>query len=285
MTFLRWTTLALYMFCWIDSSAQSYTLISYEMTDAASTEGQIGATSLRYSRFGAGFAVPFSLNAGRMVAGLRYDRLAFDYVEWPPELPAPRSLHHVRLELIFIRPLSDSWQGTLAVMPGWASSFGTTLHAEDFNIAVASIVTRRWSERMTAGIGLSFVKDRAPLVIPLIQLLWSDGKAWLADMLLPSRAHLWRNIRDRLDLGIAWRAGILPYNVSFSRNEQNEGLLRRQIFSLGAALRIPIRGNLSLQSEGGLTLRNRFSFISEEKSQDLDHDPSLFVWVGLVLPF
>ncbi|MEZ4699008.1 MAG: DUF6268 family outer membrane beta-barrel protein [Rhodothermales bacterium] len=265
-----------------DAQAQAFVPVAYESVGKASSATPASAASIGYSRLGLGIAWPIALRSGRLVAGVRYDRVGFTYGEWPSALPAPDAVHHVRLELILQRPLSRDWEATVLVAPGWASDFTKAVHAGDANLGIAALLARTWSERVKAGFGVSYVTDRGPAMLPVVRVLWQRGRM-SADLIAPSAANVWYRIMPAARVGFAWRGVALPYHLNATEAAGGEWTLRRQVFSLAPALRVHAAGSLYLHLEGGMTLRNRLVYLSGREKTTLDHDPSFFFWVGLVV--
>ncbi len=257
---------------------QSYVPLSFQYVAPAGVKAGDVGQSMQFRQMNVGFAVPFSVRRGRLIAGLRYNRVAFEYDGSGLSL-SPETVHHVRVEMILQQSFGTSWASTLVASPGWASDFADPLQSGDFNMSLALLFTRNWRNRLTTGLGVSYVENRSPAVLPLVQFYWEGMGPWEANILAPSSAHFWYVPHGSIKMGMTWRAELAPYNLSGLQRV----LIRRQVFSVGPAIRLPIKSKVALQLESGMTLRNRIVFKSADESSTFDYDRSWFIAMGIVL--
>ena len=263
-----------------DIYAQSFVPLSVEYVSPG--ESSASDVEVGYTRYGVGIAVPINLKSGRLIPGIRYDRIGYSYGISFQRIASLEHLHHVRMELVWQRPLSAKWQSTFVAAPGWASDFNGKLRQDDFKLSIAALFLRKRSETFSAGFGLTYSMDRSPVVLPLLMLNWQKNN-WLAELIAPARAHLWYRKPGLPDVGIAWRGAFIPYNWGFLGGVSgSEAVVRRQLFALGLGLRVPFTNRVSWQMEGGFTVKNQIAIVHDNNTNKVNYNPSMFLWMGFV---
>ena len=178
------------------AQAQNYVPLSFSAGWKVHTKpsqlkviGEPGA--MQFIRLGAGMAYPISLERGRFVAGLRYDHLVYQFEDWPETLEPPHVMHHARMELIGIRQFEDGFEGTIFLAPGFATAFSESISSQDLNLSLGVLLAKIYPNRFKFGMGVSYITDRIPALLPLMQLNWEGESGVTVNALLPSSFQAW----------------------------------------------------------------------------------------------
>ncbi len=243
-------------------------------------------TDLSITRISAGFAQVFDLSNSGLITGIRYNHVRFDYKQGQITSLETDNLHQISLIAGVRFDLKNNWQTTVLLTPGLSSDFASSPGpAASFQEKVSFSTTVLFSKTRTAnqvwGLGANYQLNRSPLFLPVVQFMWQGSGPASAEIIAPSTAHLWYDFGALPTIGVAWRTIFTAYGIQGRGPRIPADLLHQQVFTLGPAMRIPVAGPVTIQVEGGYTLRNRLQFDAEDVR--LDYDNNLFIWAGLVL--
>ena len=197
-------------------------------------------------------------------------------------LEPPHVMHHARLELIGIRNFEDRFTGTLFLAPGFATSFSESISVNDLSLSLAGLLAKSTAKNATLGLGFSYIANRKPAVLPLLQFNWEGEHGLSIQALLPSSTQFWYALTSRLSGGLSYRGQIAPFHTGTVGNRSFSDF-QRQLLTIAPALRFAIRPSMSIQLEAGTPLRNRLTLNGAEGELQIDHERGLFIWGGLIL--
>lgn len=242
----------------------------------------IDNTEAQLRKLSASMSYPIVLAQGRtvLVNSLSYQLTEFMYREM--EFPLER-VHSARYTLLLQRQLSRKWSMWGLIAPTLASDLEAKVSLDDFCVQVATVIIRRFSERLSLGLGAAYsTRFGHPIPLPVLAFDWNNGKNLTAKGILPASAELWYRATPRLDLGLLLSSDGDNYRGDPDIYQVVNPELRYSILTVGTAARIGIYSGLHLTIEGGLIGVHRFEFYdSDDEVASFDLEPRHFVRVGL----
>ncbi|MDX2194450.1 MAG: DUF6268 family outer membrane beta-barrel protein [Gemmatimonadales bacterium] len=167
-----------------------------------------GARDVRVRRLWARLSSPaWILGGGRTILTheLTAERLGIDYGPRaaPTATLAPDDLNLLQSDLVVNQRLSAAWRLTTLFQAALVTD-GANLGTGHLRLTAVSWASKQVRPNLQWGVGLALV-NHTPRVLPVVRVLWADGRGHRADVLLPSRAEYWWELSPRVEVGGALR--------------------------------------------------------------------------------
>jgi len=242
----------------------------------------INNAQTRLSKTRISFSLPVMFSEGRtvLINEFSYQLIDFEYRNF--SIPISR-LHAASYTMMLHHQLSEKWSMLALGTPSMASDLKADISEDDFNFQAAIVFIRRFSERLSVGLGAAYTTQFGSAdPLPVLAFDWNNGKNLMVKAILPASLEFWYRSSSRLDLGLLVSGDGNNFHGDPDVYDVANPEMRYTMLTIGPAAKISLSKKLKLKLEAGLIGLHRFEWYGDGiEVGTYDLEPSQYVRFGL----